>query len=232
MQGLSGKRVIVTGGGKGIGKAIADRFLSEGSHVLVIDKDKSLLGKQGHNYNELHVDITDMVEVQQMLSGIRCDILINNAAITTGDRHDDITLLNYTATRHITEEVLVGMRARKRGNIVFITSVHTAIAMKGNAAYRGSKCALIGYMGVRAIEEAPNGIRLNAVSPGAIQDAGTNRDKRIITKNNRYIPMLRHGLPSEIAAAVAFVASDDASYMTGHELRIDGGLSIQSPFQD
>lgn len=232
MQGLAGKRVIVTGGGEGIGKAIVDRFLAEGSRVLVIDKDERLLGKSADNYSELRLDITDMARVSHIIPGIPCDILINNAAITIGDDHDSITLLNYTATRHITEEVLIGMRARRLGTIVFITSVHTAIAIKGNAAYRGSKLALIGYMGGRAVEEASNGIRLNAVSPGAVQYAGTNHDKKMIIRNSKYIPMGRHALTSEIASSVAFIASDDASYITGHELRVDGALSIQSPFPD
>ena len=233
MKGLKGKNVLVTGGARGIGSAIARRFLDEGCDVTVVDK-----GVISPNHYKIvgmarfvDLDISNKKAVENALSDLNVDILVNNAAITTGDDHDAIVDVNIHGTRYVTEAVLSKMQQNKKGSIIFITSIHTGMAFVGDASYDASKYWAVGYMRSRALELAGIGIRINAVAPGAIRRAGTQAGKtdEELKPFSDKIPMLRCGNPEEIANAVAFLASDEASYITGAELRVDGGLSIKNP---
>lgn len=233
-KGLQGKKVLVTGGAKGIGRAIALKLLEEGCHVTVADNDQKAL-YEAYKYTKasrMLLDIASDEDVVRQLSFLHVDILVNNAAITEGDHYKMVMAVNVDGTRCVTEIVLLGMKERGKGSVIFITSVHTAMAFVGDASYDMSKHAIVGYMRARACELAAQGIRLNAVAPGAIQNAGSNTDPHAIVINSKKIPMRRYGSPEEIASIVAFLASDEASYVTGAEWRVDGGLSVQCPFRD
>ena len=232
---LKGKKVLVTGGAKGIGRAIVERFAEEGSKVWVADDDEATLRLLvgANQITSIRLDISNRGDVG-LLHGLDVDILVNNASITAGDDHERITAVNCNGTRYVTETVLPGMKKRGSGNVIFITSVHTAVAFQGDAAYDASKHWMVGYMRARALELAPFGIRVNAVAPGAIQQAGTNTDvdPSVLTSLGKKIPLQRFGYPKEIANVVAFLASDEASYITGAEIRVDGGLSIKNCLRD
>jgi 3-oxoacyl-[acyl-carrier protein] reductase len=230
------KNVLVTGGAKGIGLAIAQRFNRDGHDVFIADNDKAALDKlaMSQTLHPLFVDISSK-EISTALGAYGdWDILINNAAITSGDDYERIMAVNCNGTRYITEAVLLGMKARGHGSVIFITSVHTAMAFKEDAAYDASKGWTVGYLKARALEYAEFGIRINAVAPGAICGAGTNTIVSAKTWDElaQKIPLKRWGTPADIANAVAWLASDEASYITGIELRVDGGVSIKNPLQD
>jgi 3-oxoacyl-[acyl-carrier protein] reductase len=226
---LAGSRVLVTGGAKGIGKAIVERFLHEGASVTVADIDATGLEQFQGKANILVLDISDKTAVEEMLEEESFDILVNNAAITSGDDHEKVIATNINGTRYVTEAILPGMVKQKQGAIVFVTSVHTAVAFQNDASYDASKHWAVGYMRARALELASQGIRINAVAPGAIIAGATiNLPENVITDLGKKIPMKRMGFPEEIANAVMFLASSEASYITGAELRVDGGLSIRN----
>lgn len=235
MKELQGKKVLVTGGAKGIGRAIVMNFLDLGCFVWSVDLDEGELGSLTHpNLVAIPLDISSLTAVEKALADLEPDVLVNNAAITDGDDHDRIMATNCNGTRYVTETILKGMKARKSGNVIFITSVHTAMSFQGDTSYDASKYWAVGYMKARALELAPLGIRLNAVAPGAIERAGSNRHtpSADLASAAAKIPMRRLGTPSEIADVVAFLASDAASYITGSEVRVDGGLSLANPFRE
>ena len=235
MKNLQGKNVLVTGGAKGIGREIAKRFVQEGSNVRIVDIDKTALELlDPYVFTRTHLDITHEILVEDCLGQLPIDILVNNAAITEGDDYMGIMSVNCNGTRYVTETILRGMKERRSGSIIFITSIHTAMAFQGDATYDSSKHWAIGYMRARALELAHLGIRFNAVAPGATEQAGPNTGlpKDVYESVVNRIPMKRWGLPRDIASAVAFLASDEASYITGVELRVDGGLAIKNPLRD
>ena len=232
MDGLKGKKVLITGGARGIGLAIALRLIEEGSNVVVVDKDSSNFPYLLEHYIVAHqMDVSSSSEVARYCPHINADILVHNAAITGGDDYEKIMRTNCDGTRNVTEAVLPGMVARKSGNIVFITSVHTAMPFPNDTAYDGSKGWAVQTMRSLALKYAPLGIRVNAVAPGGVDCTGAfsgvsdSRKAEIAAK----IPMRRLALPREIADAVVFLASNQASYITGVELRVDGGLPLANP---
>jgi len=234
MYKLQNKHVLVTGGAKGIGKAIVERFLKEGCQVDVLDNDPVAL----ESIKELGVatclvDISNKDAVQQLRT-YNFDVLVNNAAITIGDDYGNIMKVNCDGTRYVTEAVLQGMKKQGHGNIIFISSVHTAVAFVGDAAYDMSKRAIEGYLSSRAIELARYGIRINAVAPGVIEGAGTQRNMtpEMLSRLGRKVPIQRCGRPDEIANVVAWLASEESSYLVGAIIRADGGLPLQNVLQD
>lgn len=237
---LKGKHALVTGGGNGIGLAIAKKFLEEGARVSLFDKeypDTDVIART----NAYDVDITNKRHIEicmrQFLGSL--DILVNNAGIDqqySWDTGDDLVWknvidTNLNGTMNVTAAVVKRMREQKiQGSIVFITSVHTALAFPGGAAYDASKHALIGIMRNLALELGPYGIRANAVAPGFIfptRITGKLSPEEVKNFANR-IPSRRHGTSEDIAEAVAFLVSDKALYINGAEIRVDGGLAIQN----
>lgn len=229
MNTLTGKKVLVTGGARGIGRAIANRFLQAGCGVIVVDINKEAFSEPYiSNLEQIVLDVTRKEDVEALFSHHFFDIIVNNAAITCGDDYESIMRVNCDGTRNVTEAAIRGMKEKLSGSIVFITSVHSALAFPGDAAYDASKHWAVGYMRARAVELARYGIRLNAVAPGAIADAGTQIGKtdEDLAPIAAKIPVRRLGTPEEIANVVAFLASSEASYVTGAEFRVDGGLSV------
>jgi 3-oxoacyl-[acyl-carrier protein] reductase len=243
---LEGKTAIITGAGRGIGKAIAEKFLREGARVLICDVVADRVPKAVADLSplgEIHgmpADVTDPAQVeslvQQALSlwdGI--DILVNNAGIGIFEPFLETKLENWKRTLDVN---LTGMfllaqrvgremvRAGRGGAIVNMASTNGLMGEKGLAAYNASKAGVILMTKTAAIELAPHNIRVNCVSPGFILtelalEGGASEDfiKAYIAK----IPLGRYGKPAEVANLYAFLASEEASFITGESVVIDGG---------
>ena len=225
---LENKVAIVTGGVSGIGGAIAARFTAEGAHVIAADISA------GAPYK---LDVADPLScaalVQRVLSEHgRIDCLVNSAGIgadvpfleTTTELFDRVIAVNLRGT------FLIGQAcARAMLSGAVIVNIASVSGMRGNtgrSAYGASKGGIINLSQVMASELAPMGIRVNVISPGPVDTPLVARmhDAEIREIYTRAIPMARYGTPEEIAGAAVFLCSDDASYITGHVLAVDGGF--------
>ncbi len=249
---LDGKTAIITGGAYGIGRAIAEKFLREGAKVAIFDINEKRLQEttkklvSGGIICGYNVDVRNQKAIKDALKDVEekigpVDILVNNAGINPEANLEkmpeeiwqDTIDINLTGSKNMTQ--IVGGRMKERGikgSIIFITSIHTLQAFPKNSHYDASKLGMLGLMGATALEWAGDGIRLNAVAPGAIYPTGIteNASPEDIDKLSKQIPIGRVGKPEDVANAVVFLASNDmSSYITGHELRVDGGVAIKSP---
>ncbi|MDQ3239140.1 MAG: SDR family oxidoreductase [bacterium] len=254
---LEGKIALITGAAGGIGASTAQLFLEQGASVVLVDNNERKLKDTESKLRALHnskllgyvADIgnRDQCEKITMLSeanlGGVIDILVNNAGIDRSEEVKDLKLetwrevlqVNLDGSLFMTQCVVKRLREQsKPGNIIFVTSVHTAMAFKNAGAYDVSKHGMVGLMRAAALENARYGIRCNAVAPGAIYPTGLTEDISAETVEclEKLIPIQRWGTPREVANIILFVASDLASYITGSEIRVDGGMSIQNPFND
>lgn len=244
---LSGKVALVTGSTRGLGRAMAQRLAAEGAAVVVTGRDGTQaenvadqLVSQGLTAIGLPLEVADAESVARALQRIEerlgvVDILVNNAGITRDTlllRMDDaaweeVLSVNVTGAYRLAKGVLRGMMKRRWGRIINVSSVVGLIGNPGQTNYGASKAALIGFTKSLAREVASRGITVNAVAPGFIQSDMTDvlsaeQKERLAEK----IPMGRIGRPDEVASCVAFLASDDAAYITGHTLVVDGGLAM------
>ena len=246
---FKGKTALITGGANGIGKATTEEFMALGASVIVLDKDGERLSQltfpcqPGQQFLRFAVDISDREAVAKVFEERplqKVDILVNNAG-GSGEPYDIISspvvfwhrvmANNLEGARNVTDFVLRGMVADKRsGSVVFISSVHTALAFAGDAPYDAAKHALVGLMRSLAVQYGGQGIRINAIAPGAIYPAGStgrlSADE--LAKFGERIPLGRCGTPEEIAQVAVFLASEGAGYIHGAEIRVDGGLSIKN----
>ena len=232
MKDFKGKTVLVTGGSNGIGRAIVQEFALRGATVVNFDILPPKESSEMQFYME--VDITNNKRVRGAIFRLpSVDVLVNNAGIPGGDDWEKLVGVNLTGTHNVTEAVIPDMCNRGMGSIIFITSVHSHVAFAGDCAYDVTKCGLVGYMRARAVELARYGIRVNAVAPGATMNAGgtAHMNESDIREVGKRLPIGRFCKPEEIAKPVAFLASDDASYIVGHELVVDGGLVIKNCLQ-
>ena len=247
MRGLYGKVVVVTGAGRGMGQATAERLAAEGARVAVTDVDKdaalataaALDGAAG-----FRLDITDAAEVTTRIDEITAalgpiDALVNNAGWdrlapfleTDEDLWERIIDINLRGPIRITKAVLPQMVERRSGRIVNISSDAGRVGSTGEAVYSACKAGIIGFGKTVAREMARYGITVNAICPGPTATpllesmVGEGNDK-LIDSLKRGIPMRRLGLPEDIAGAVAFVVSDDAGFITGQTLSVSGGLTM------
>ncbi|HZS11227.1 MAG TPA: 3-oxoacyl-[acyl-carrier-protein] reductase [Nitrospirales bacterium] len=242
---LDGKHAIVTGAAQGIGRAIAETLAKAGADIIVADLDPgrseetvAAIKKLGRRALNLKVNVSDSSDVKAMVDEVlkqwgRIDILVNNAGITRDGlllrmREEDWNLVlqvNLNGTFYCTKAVLQPMTKQRFGRIINIASIVGVMGNAGQANYAASKAAVIGLTKTVAREYASRQVTVNAVAPGFIDTAmtqGLPADvKELLQKQ---IPLGRLGLPSDIAEAVRFLASDEAGYITGQVLHVNGGM--------
>jgi 3-oxoacyl-[acyl-carrier protein] reductase len=244
MIDLAGKIALVTGASRGIGRAIALRLASRGATVIAAAREnnaaatvEAILAADG-KAEMGSVDVADASAIETLVSGAldrhgRIDILVNNAGIAKDqlmlrmkrDDWDSVLATNLTAAFVLTQAVLKPMIRQKSGRIVCISSVVGQSGNAGQANYAASKAGLIGFAKSVAREVASRNITVNVVAPGLIDTDMT----RGITADAHaewagQIPLKRLGSPDDIASAVAFLASDEAAYITGQVLAVNGGM--------
>lgn len=243
---LHDKVAIVTGAAHGIGRAIAELFAEEGAWVLVADVDDPAgnavaagIRERGGRAAFRHVDVADESQVAEAvkeamgLGGGRIDVLCHNAAylapwhdVVSASREewDRCFQTGLMGAAHFTREVLPAMVDRRSGSIVNIASIQGIVGARGSAAYTSMKHGLIGLTRSVAYDFAPANVRANAICPGPIAtrispQPGDALYERQLSKT----PMGRVGQPREVAYAALFLASDEASYITGAVIPVDGG---------
>jgi len=245
-QRFKDKVVIVTGAAKGIGRAIALRFGSEGAHVIVNDVDtvsaeattQSIIANGGSALAGI-ADVSDKSQVDRLFDTTlerfgTVDVLVNNASLTNTARHfleadeawwDKILAVNLKAAFLCSQQAAQVMARRRRGVIINLSSGGASHAHRGNAAYDTAKGGVEALTRAMALDLAPYGIRVNALVPGSIDSKGMSAVMK--RERGEGIPLGRVGETEEVAGPAAFLASDDASYITGHMLVVDGGLLSQ-----
>jgi len=244
MLDLTGKIAIVTGASRGIGRAIALTLAARGAVVVAAARGENAAGtaeairEAGGRSEFSSVDVNDPASVDVMVAATlerhgRIDILVNNAGITRDqlllrmkrDDWDQVMATNLTAAFTVVQAVLKPMVKQRSGRIVSISSVVGQMGNAGQVNYAASKAGLIGFSKALAREVASRNITVNVVTPGLI---GTDRTKAITEKAQAdwasAIPLGRLGTVDEVAAAVCFLASDEAAYITGQVLAVNGGM--------
>jgi 3-oxoacyl-[acyl-carrier protein] reductase len=243
---LTDKTAVVTGGSRGIGRAIAVALAAEGAKVAVIyagnaaaaEETLSLIKEQGGEAVAMQCDVADDAAVSDMINAVKeqfgsVDILVNNAGITRDGllmrmkEGDWQTVLdtNLTGVFHCTKAVTKLMMKQRSGAIINITSVVGQTGNAGQANYAAAKAGMIGFTKSVAKELASRGIRVNAVAPGCIDTDMTAVLSAAVKEDMlKSIPLGRVAQPEEVAKAVVFLASDNASYITGQVLNVDGGM--------
>ena len=251
---LLDKKVIVTGGSRGIGAGIVERLFNEGADIIIADIDKELANKliQDFNTNKITFFKTNLSEEDEIIKLIDfaknkwglLDILINNAGIEDGYMLSEQSYEKYRKTMKINLDApflcskysLPLLEKSKSGRIVMISSIQGVRGYKGNISYGTAKGGLINMTKVLAVELAEKNILVNSVAPGFINTSmsvmkdgnlewDTDWFKDVYLKYGK-LPMGRYGHPDDVAGAVYFFCSDDSKYVTGQTLLVDGGVSV------
>lgn len=246
MFDLSGKVALVTGGSRGIGRAIGEALAAHGAHVVLgyasgeaaAFNAVAAIGERGGKAEALHLDVTNASATEQAIAELgkrlgRLDVLVANAGISVDglllrlakDDFDRVLAVNLKgAVTSARAAVKIMMRA-KTGRVVFISSVVGEMGNAGQTAYSASKAALLGVTKSVAREYASRNITVNAVTPGFIDtDMTSSLSDAQKAGISAAVPLGRTGTASEVAAAVVYLASDEAAYVTGHALRVNGGM--------
>ena len=244
MNRFVGKTALVTGGGNGIGRATVLRLAREGAVVTILDRDEDAAGRvcdeaEGERHQVLSADVTDAATLDQALNTVEdLDVLVNNAAGTLvgsldaldPQAFDEEIRRTLHGTYAVTHKLLPLMLKKGAGSVTFNASVN-AVTYVGNPAYSAAKAGVLQLMRAIAVEYGPKGIRANAVSPGSIRTNNRawserlKRDPQVFDKLKKWYPVGRVGTPEDIANAIVFLASDEAAFVNGANLVVDGGLS-------
>ena len=236
---------VVTGGAAGLGEAIARRLSADGFTVIIADLDGNRaedvateISARGGQASGRQVDVSAAESVAALFEWLtydlgRCDVLVNNAGVASTARLAEVELerwnstiaINVTGALLTTQHAIPLMKKANRGRVVNISSISGVRASAGRMAYGTSKAAIIGLTRQLAIELAADNITVNSVAPGPVDTATARAVHTELTRQSylRLIPMKRYGRPEEVAAAVSFLCSEDASYITGHTIPVDGG---------
>jgi len=238
--------VIVTGAAKGIGRAIAERFGAEGANVVVCDIDgagatavATAMTDSGYTALALTVDIADEAQVDTLFDETLAnfgtvDVLVNNAGVVSPMKHilevdkawwDRIIGINLTGTFLCCKRAAHMMAEQGRGSIINLSSGGATRAHRAFVAYDATKGGIEAMTRALALDLGPYGVRVNALVPGSIDTSGLSVEERKHRGVN--LPLERIGEPNDLAGAAVFLASDDARYITGHCLPIDGGMLAQ-----
>jgi len=245
MFDLSGKTALVTGASGGIGGAIAKALHAQGARVVLsgtrVEALEAVKAELGGSAFIVQANLSDPVSVEALpkaaeeAAGSAIDILVNNAGITKDnlfmrmkdEEWDQVIAVNLTAAFRLSRGVLRAMMKKRWGRIIQISSVVAATGNPGQGNYAAAKAGLIGMTKSLAAEVASRNITVNAVAPGFIQTAMTevlsDQQKELIAAR---IPAGRMGRGSEIAAAVAYLASEEAAYVTGETIHVNGGIAM------
>jgi meso-butanediol dehydrogenase / (S,S)-butanediol dehydrogenase / diacetyl reductase len=245
MRGLKDRRVLITGGASGIGAATAARFLEEGSRVCVLDRDAEACGRIKHELanrgagitSAIIADVTDLMQVEaafaeaiRLMDGV--DVLINNAGISirhkfleiTPEEWDRILAVNLTGVFYVAQTAARHMWERGSGVILQTASTNGIVGQPFYADYNATKAGVIELTKSMALELAPK-VRVCAVAPGYVLTPMQRAEysDAMLEEVNRKVPLGRHASPEEIGGLFAYLASDDAAYVTGQVFTIDGG---------
>ncbi len=243
---LDGKVALVTGGSRGIGKAIALMLASRGADVIInyagnaeaAAATEAELKAFGHKTLAIKADVADNAACAAMIEQVvqefgHLDILINNAGITRDGLllrmkeadWDAVLNTNLKSVYNCTKAAVKYMMKARYGRIVSISSVVGLIGNAGQTNYAAAKAGILGFTKAAAKEVGSRGITINAVAPGFIDtDMTKNLPEKVVANMKAAIPLARLGEPEDIAKAVAFLVSDDAAYITGQTLHVDGGM--------
>ena len=245
MSGLQDKVAIVTGASRGIGRAIALRLAGDGANLVVtatsLERAESVateIEALGRKALPLACDVAEFEQVESLIKGTtetfsRIDILVNNAGITKDnllirmnqEQWDDVIAVNLKGTFNCIRAATKTLMKQRAGKIVNITSVVGIMGNAGQANYCASKAGVIGLTKSVARELAARNIQVNAVAPGFITTDMTAALPEEVKENlSEAIPLGRMGSPEEVAACVAYLASEDADYITGQVINVDGGM--------
>lgn len=242
MQEFKDKIILITGGSRGIGKAIAEFFSDAGAAVIVTYRN-SIDEEYFNSKNIRHhkCDVSDVKSVQETVDAIlkeysKIDVLVNNAGITkdgllmrmSEEDWDAVIDTNLKGIFNMTKAVTRSMMSKRYGKIINITSIVGIMGNAGQANYSASKAGVIGFTKSAAKELAARNININAIAPGFIETEMTSKLSDEVKQNYlNSIPLKRFGKGEEIAKTVMFLASDDSAYITGQTLCVDGGIVMQ-----
>jgi len=242
---FNSKKVLVTGGSRGIGKATAEIFMEHGAEVAItynkssekmIEDMSSDYKRRGFNFIAYQLDLSDLTEVAPKIKAIlkdvgHFDVLVNNAGIARDNYFmmmkkadiSDVISVNLVSMLYLTQAVLPSMFKNASGNIINMSSLVAQYGNVGQANYAASKAGIVAFTKSLSLEVAQRNIRVNAISPGYIKTDMLASVKKEVYEN---ITMKRLGLPNEIANVALFLASDMAGYITGQNIIVDGGGSL------
>ncbi len=247
MYDFSGKVALVTGASRGIGKAIALELARNGALVVGVATNISRLEETvneisafGGKAEAVAADVSDFAQAEDVVNGVvekhgRIDILVNNAGITRDrlllrmkeEDWDDVLKINLKGVFNFTKAAIKPMMKQRYGRIINISSVIGLIGNIGQANYAASKAGIIGFTKSVAKELGSRGITVNAIAPGYIETDMTGQLSDEIKESFlKLVPLGRMGKVEDVSAAACFLASDAASYITGHVLTVDGGLTM------